>query len=41
MKEADCPTENLHSKNWSEFTTSDAPKMDFIIIVCDDAAGEV
>ena len=41
LQSAGVSTEGLHSKSWDEFGTLAAQKMDLVITVCDNAAGEV
>jgi protein-tyrosine-phosphatase len=40
LAEADVPAIGLSSKHWNVFSGPEAPHMDFVITVCDQAAGE-
>jgi arsenate reductase len=41
MQHMGLPVDGLRSKSWEEFARPDAPALDMIVTVCDDAAGEV
>jgi arsenate reductase len=41
LRQAGLSLGGLRSKSWNEFAQPHVPKMDFVITVCDSAAGEV
>lgn len=40
LREQHLSTDGLRSKSWNEFESPDAPRLDFVFTVCDQAAAE-
>jgi protein-tyrosine-phosphatase/DNA-binding transcriptional ArsR family regulator len=41
LRHYEYPTDHLRSKSWTEFTGPEAPPLDFVFTLCDEAAQEV